>query len=75
MKRLLAVAVASLLVAAPPDIVLYTNHIDIAPLLRAAPELRPAPTHRSDRQRERPPDLNDAAISLSPQRGEGRGEG
>jgi ABC-type hemin transport system substrate-binding protein len=27
-------------VASPPDIVLYTNHIDIAPLLRAAPELR-----------------------------------
>jgi len=27
-------------IAAPPDIVLYTSHIDIAPLLRAAPELR-----------------------------------
>lgn len=26
--------------AAPPDIILYTNHIDIEPLLRAAPELR-----------------------------------
>src|ERR1051326_4342479 len=26
--------------ASPPDIVLYTNHVDIAPLLRAAPELR-----------------------------------
>jgi len=27
-------------IASPPDIVLYTQHLDVAPLLRAAPELK-----------------------------------
>jgi len=27
-------------IASPPDIVIYTSHVDITPLLRAVPELR-----------------------------------